>query len=284
MRRTFVCGGLGLAALTSATPATAEQPLRAPTASRPYAETRAPEGHRPEVQPLALRFTLSPEWAYRAFRDTEPNSTTKRYNAAGVPTLGGRVELYPFALLSPAPEVAKDFGITASYFRAFGFTSRDIDTDSTADTRWYQFSFGVRYRVLGESNPLSLGFTANLQRWIFDFALLPADRTVALGRYTILPVGADVRYTWGALSAFADGRFLLPFSISPPGDRQPSGVGVGVSAVVGAAVAIARVFEVEARATYNLLSYSLASRVNPSENGRVFDEYLMLGIGASFLY
>ena len=43
--------------------------------------------------------------------------------------------------------------MTGSYSRAFGLHSQDIDTNTEVNTQWYQFSFGLRYRILGGKKP-----------------------------------------------------------------------------------------------------------------------------------
>jgi hypothetical protein len=275
MRQNFVSRFfLILCILTVAHVANAQSPAPS-TAAAPPAPPRS----------IAVRFTLSPEWGYRVFRDLEPSSTDKRYNAPGVPLAGVRLELYPIAFVSPAIETAKDIGITGSYSRAFGLTSRDIDTDSDVDTQWYQFAFGLRYRLLGGTRPLALGLTLGIQRWVFDFDAPPPSRPVPVARYTILPVGADVRYSWGALSIFADGRFLLPLTVSPLGNRTPSGARFGGSLALGAAVGFLSVLEVELRASYTLLYLSLPSVPGRADqNGTVLDQYLVFSAGASFVY
>src|SRR6185295_5293459 len=98
---------------------------------------------------------------------------------------------------------------------ALGFESRDPDTPENprVNTQWYQLGFGLRFRAFGETGPLSLGFTAGFQRWVFDFDTPPAVAPVAAGRYTLLPIGADVRYAWRDFSIFGDARFLLPVTI-----------------------------------------------------------------------
>lgn len=243
--------------------------------------------HVPPAEPrsIAVRFTLSPEWGYRSFVDREPSSTDKRYNAPGVPGAAARLEIYPLAFVSPAIEVGKDFGVTASYSRAFGLSSRDVDTDTDVDTRWYQFAFGARYRMLGGSRPLALGFTAGIQRWNFDFDDNPPSRPIPVAQYLLLPVGADARYSFGSFSIFADGRFLLPLSVSPLGDRTPSGARFGTHLALGAALGFWRVFEVELRGAYTLVYLSLPSVAGRSDSkGAVFDQYLVFSAGATVQY
>ncbi len=283
MRQNFVslCF-LFIGILWVAKPASAQSPP--PPGAFPPAATAAPRA-------VAVRLTLSPEWGYRVFRDLEPSSTDKLYNAPGVPLGSVRLELYPLAFVSPAIETAKDIGITGGYSRAFGLTSRDIDTDSDVDTQWYQFNFGLRYRLLGGSQPLALGLTLGIQRWVFDFVTdpTPPDRPVPIARYTLLPVGADVRHSWpnswGNLSVFADGRFLLPLTVSPLGSRTPSGARLGGSLSLGAAVGFLSVLELELRASYTLLYLSLpAVAGRADEKGTVLDQYLVFSAGASFVY
>jgi hypothetical protein len=302
MRQTFVSGFLILGVLSTARGASAQAPApsrpapsraavragaRLSATSPPGADRRAAAPPIPEAAPraLAVRFTLSPEWGYRTFRDHEPSSTDKSYTAAGVPGASARLELYPLAFVSPAVEGAKDIGLTGSYSRAFGLKSRDVDTDSDVDTDWYQFSFGLRYRILGGTNPLALGFTLGIQRSVFDFASTAPSRPIPIGRYTLLPVGADARYAWGAFSLFADGRFLLPLTVSPLGDRTPSGGRFGFNVALGAALAFWRFFEVELRGTYTLLSLSLPTVAGRADQpGNVIDQYLVFGAGATLRY
>jgi hypothetical protein len=253
-----------------------------PGADRPAAHA---SGAVAEPRSIALRVTLSPEWGYRSFRDHEPSSTDKHYTASGVPAASLRFEFYPLALASPAIDVAKDIGITGGYSRAFGLTSKDVDTGTEVDTQWYQFGFGARYRILGGTNPLALGFTLGIQRWVFDFDSPPSNRPVAIARYTLLPVGADARYKLGNFSLFADGRFLLPLTVSPLGDRTPSGTRFGFSLALAAAMAISRMFEVEVRGAYTLFSLSLPSVAGRADQrGTALDGYLVFSAGATLLY
>lgn len=306
MRKTLVSGALILGALSSARDTNAQTPPTAPSSpgaanpgpptlrpaasvsatSRPGADGGAAVTSVPAALPraIAVRFTLSPEWGYRTFRDLEPSSTDKLYNATGVPGANARLELYPLAFVAPPIAVAQDFGVTVGYSRAFGLKSRDIDTDTDVETQWYQFSFGVRYRIVSADSPLALGFTLGIQRWVYDFENMPPSRPVAIGRYTLLPVGADVRYAWGPFALFADGRFLLPLTVSAPGDRTPSGGRFGVNFAVGAAWAFSRLFEVELRATYTMLYVSLPSVAGRrDERGTVLDQYLVFSAGATLL-
>jgi hypothetical protein len=247
----------------------------------------APAPPPPPAEPrsTAVRFTLSPEWGYRAFRDVEPSSTDKRYNARGILGAAARLELYPLAFVSPAIAVAKDFGITASYSRAFGLSSRDVDTGTEVDSQWYQFAFGARYRILGGTRPLALGFTAGLQRWVYEFDTNPPSRLIPVAKYLLLPVGADVRYAFGPFSLFADGRFLLPLTVAPLGNRSPSGGRFGAHLALGAAFGFLDILEVEVRAAYTMLYISLPTVGDRAdERGVALDQYVVLSAGATILY
>jgi hypothetical protein len=233
---------------------------------------------------IALRFTLSPELGFRAFRDKEPPGVDRRYTASAIPGGAARLELYPFAVLSPAPEVFGDLGITGHYFHALGITSRDVDSETEVDTDWFRYGIGFRYRILGGKNPLAMGFTGGVERASYEFATVLTDRTVPLAKYTMIPVGVDGRYAWGGFSLFADARFLWPIAVAQPGDRAPTGTKWGVHVATAAAYAVWPFFEVELRATYSLLSYGLPNGLAGSGlRSRVFDEYLVLGLGLSLL-
>jgi hypothetical protein len=291
MRRLLVCSVVILAALSSARGARAQSPFVGASgpsaAAAPSVSTHDPGPPPPKPEPRreALRFTLSPEWGYRSFRNRETSSTDKYYTAPGVPGAAARLEIYPLAFITPSPEVAQDFGVTVGYSRAIGLESRDIDTDKTVGTQWYQFNLGARFRILGGNNPFSLGFTAGIQRWVYDFDTIPDHRLVPVAQYLLLPVGVDARYAWGALSVFADGRFLLPLSISQLGNRTASGARLGASLAGGAAYAFGRFFEVELRAAYTLMTFSFpAVAGRPDERGAVFDQYLVFSAGATFRY
>lgn len=270
--------------------ATAIEPAPiAPSVAPPSVDRPAPAVTKdlppPPPRPLALRLTLVPELGYRGFRDEEPVGESKRYSASGVPIVGGRAEFYPLALTPDVPDALRNIGFTLNYARAIGLQSRDVDTDIQVDAQWYQFGFGFRYRMLGGDNPLAFGITAGVQRSVFDFETMPAGRPVALGRYTILPVGFDARRTWDSFSLFGDARFLLPITISPPGDRTPGAGRYGLSVALAAAFAITRNFEVEARATYSMVSYLLPSGIaGSSRSSTVYDEALVVGLGGSFLF
>jgi hypothetical protein len=238
----------------------------------------------PSPRPLGLRLTLVPEWGYRSFRDNEPVGEAKRFTANGVPMMGARVELYPLAFDAGTTDGLKDLGLTFNYSSAFGLTARDVDTSTTVDTKWYQFGFGLRYRMLGGDNPLAIGLTLGMQRSVFDFEGIPASRPVAIGRYTLLPVGVDVRRSWGAFSLFGDARFLLPITISPPGNRTPEGLRYGASLALAAAMRITTFFELEARGSYALVGYSLPSGiVGSNRSASIYDEALSFSLGAAFL-
>jgi hypothetical protein len=215
----------------------------------------------------------------------EAGSTDKLYTANGVFALGARAELYPLAFVKPAIATWRDLGMTGSYSRAFGLHSKDIDTDTEVDTQWYQFSFGLRYRILGGKNPLALGFTVGVQRWVFDYSTAPSSRPVAVGRYTLLPVGMDARYAWGAFSVFGDARFLLPLTISPPGDRTPSGARWGAHLALAAAFSIFEFLEAELRGTYTMISYSLPSGMGDAvPHGTVYDQAIVFSAGATVVF
>jgi hypothetical protein len=292
MRRSLVSGVLISSALWSAGAAWAQSPFpggpapnaAAPTASPPTSDIRS-RPPPPEPRQEAVRFTLSPEWGYRTFRVSESSSTDKLYSAPGIPAAAARLELYPLAFITPAPEVGRDFGLTIGYSRAFFLESRDIDTDTEVGTQWYQFNFGVRYRILGGNDPLSLGFTAGIQRWVYDFDSTPSSRLVAIGRYTLLPVGVDARYAWGAFSIFGDGRFLWPITVSQLGDRVATGAKLGFNIGLGAAYGLSRFFEVELRGVYTLVTFSLPTVAGRGdERGAVTDAYLVFSAGATFRY
>ena len=292
MPRLLVIGLLILGVLSSARGSRAQSPFP----GRPGPSTTAPGGApstpdissrppKPEPRQEAVRFTLSPEWGYRTFRLHESSSSDKGYTAPGIPAASARLELYPLAFITPAPEVGRDFGLTVGYSRAFWLESHDVDTDTTVGTQWYQVNFGARFRILGGDNPLSLGFTAGVQRWVFDFDTTPSSRLVAVARYTILPVGMDARYAWGRFSIFADARFLLPVTVSQVGDRMPSGAKLGFNSALGAAYAFSRFFEAEVRGAYTLVTFSLpAVAGRGDERGTVTDAYLVFSAGATVRY
>jgi hypothetical protein len=293
MRRSLVFGVLISGALWSARAAWAQSPFpggatpntSAPAAPPPTSDVVRSRQREPEPRQEALRFTLSPEWGYRTFRVKESSSTDKLYAAPGIFAAAARLEVYPLAFITPAPEVGRDFGLTVGYSRAFFLESRDIDTDTDVGTQWYQFNFGVRYRILGGNDPLSLGFTAAIQRWVYDFDATPTNRLVAIGRYTLLPVGVDARYAWGAFSIFGDGRFLWPITVSQLGDRAATGAKLGFNVGLGAAYGLSRFFEVELRGVYTLVTFALPTVAGRSdERGAVTDAYLVFSAGATFRY
>jgi hypothetical protein len=292
MRRLLVIGVLILGGLSSPGGARAQSPFAgassrasAAPAAPPFTPDASSRPPKPEPRQEAVRFTLSPEWGYRTFRAIESSSTDKVYNAPGIPAVGARLELYPLAFIAPAPEIGRDFGLTVGYSRALSLESRDIDTDTTVGTQWYQLNFGVRFRILGGYSPLSLGFTAGVQRWVYDFDTTPSNRLVPIGRYTLLPVGVDARYTWGAFSVFGDARFLLPVTVSQLGDRVPIGAKLGFNGALGAAYALSRFFEVEVRGAYTLVTFGLpAVAGRPDERGTVTDGYVVLSAGATVRY
>ncbi|HMI84422.1 MAG TPA: hypothetical protein VK550_10035 [Polyangiaceae bacterium] len=233
---------------------------------------------------VALRLTISPEWAYRTFLQKEPISPDKRYVASGMLRQSVRFEIYPLAFPSPAIEGAKDIGFTANYSRVLALISRDIDTENDVAGQWYQFGFGLRYRMLGGEGPLALGLTIGIQRSVFDFDTTPSSRPVAIGRYTLLPVGADIRYAWRRFSIFADGRFLVPLTVSPPGNRTPSGARLGGHLAGGGIVRFGRYFELEARADYTLMYLSLPGVEGRDEgDATVLDQYLVFSVGPTLL-
>jgi hypothetical protein len=90
---------------------------------------------------------------------------------------------------------------------------------------------------------------------------------------------------WRDFSVLADVRFLLPATISPPDHRSPSGARYGLHAAVAAALRLSSLFEIELRATYAMIGYSLPNAI-PSAPGSasILDESLVFGAGASFLY
>jgi hypothetical protein len=289
MPRLLVFGAIIFGALSFARGVRAQSPFFGASASSttpppPTSDIGKPPP-KPEPRGDAVRLTLSPEWGYRSFRARESSSTDKRYTAPGIPAAGVRLELYPLAFITPAPEVARDFGLTVGYSRAFMLESEDIDSDTTVGTQWYQFNFGARFRILGGNSPFSMGFTAGLQRWVYDFDTTPSSRLVPIGRYTLLPVGVDARYAWGKFSIFGDARFVLPLTVSPLGDRSATGAKLGLSGALGAAYALGRFFEVELRGTYTLLTFSLpAVAGRPDARATVTDVYLVLSAGATVKY
>jgi hypothetical protein len=288
MRRTLVRAALiaasvsGLARRAFAqSPSSAPAPIAAPSEQITGRPSDVPPSSPPDV---ALRLTLVPEWGYRSFRDNEPVGEAKRSTANGVPMIGARLELYPLAFDRGTRDGLKDLGLTLNYSSAIGLTTADIDTNTVIDTKWYQFGFGLRYRMLGGDNPLALGLTLGIQRSLFDFDAIPASRPVAIGRYTILPVGVDVRRSWGLFSLFADARFLLPLTISPPGDRTPEGARYGLSLAAAAAMRLTTFFELEARASYAMVGYSLPSGIAGfNGSSSIYDQMLSFSLGATFL-
>ena len=233
---------------------------------------------------VALRLTLSPEWAYRTFIQHEPASPDKRYVGSGIPSQSVRLELYPLAFGTPL-EVAKDFGVTFNYGRSIpGMVTHDIDTDTDIGTQWYRFGFGARYRFLGGTRPIAMGITLGVERSVYDFdAPTPAARPVAIGRYTLVPVGTDLRYAWGRFSIFADARILWPMTASPFGNRTPTDLKLGGHLGGGGILRFGRYFEVEARVDYTLLYLQVPAAGGRSEKGSVFDQYLVFSIGPTLL-
>jgi hypothetical protein len=279
MRQDLVCRLVILGVLSIAG-AAAAQTTPAPGEFDPVAW--GVEGTPPRS--VALRFTLSPEWAYRTFLQKEPSSPDKRYIASGMFSQSARLELYPLAFVPQAIDLVKNLGVTASYSRALPIISRDIDTDSDIPTQWYQFGFGLRYRMLGGTSPVALGITLGVQRSIFEFDTTPVSRPVAVGRYTLLPAGVDVRYAWRRFSVFADARFLLPVTVSPIGNRAPSGAKLGGHVAGGGIVRFGRYFELEARVDYTVIYLSLPTVGGRADQpGTVLDQYVVFSIGPTVL-
>ena len=199
-----------------------------------------------------------------------------------------RTELYPFALLSPPPDGFKDFGLTFQYSRAFGLHSKDIDDEipeqDEIDTRWYHWTAGVRYRALGGDNPFSFAIAAGFQQWVYEFDPTVGRRPIASAKYTLVPMGGDARYRFGKLAAFAEGRFLLPVSVAQVGTRAPSGPKLGAHGALGLAFAVTSFLELDARATYTLVTFGLPSAPGRADRrGTVLDQYLVFGLGATLV-
>jgi len=232
---------------------------------------------RADVAPVAA-IRLEEEWSYRRFLDSEPSSTDKHYVASGYFVANLRADIYPFSEQAGA---LHDFGFVGSFGRAFGLQSLEIDTvpPSEVGTTFYHFDAGLAYRVLG-SRPLSLTVGAAYERWVFDFdAESPPRREVPTARYSLARAGTDARLAIGPLVLLGSAALLLPLSIAPLGDRDPTGIGFGARAKLGVAVDLFPMLAIDLGGTYTAITFHLPSVPGRSDaQGPVLDQYL----GASF--
>jgi len=255
-----------------------------------------PEHPLPEqLQPVApkpptLILELDPEWGFRSFVDTEPSSTDKRFSTPGNFALGGRAELYPLA--STNAGVFRDIGFTGVYARALPFTSKDFDKNDEIDTEWYRYGGALKVRVRPGGNPLTLGFIAGWERWVFDFsstnpATMPSlepIREIPRARYDLLVGGMDIRHSLGTVALLFDVAYLHTLSIAPLGDRTPA-PGYGLRGGLGLALVLTRAIEFDFRAHYAIVRFPLRSVPGRyDEAGRVSDQYVLVNVGVAFTF
>jgi hypothetical protein len=232
---------------------------------------------------LILR--VAPEWGFRRFLDSEPSTSNKSYNASGIVAVGASVEFYPFSTASAG--AMRDFGLTGSYVRAIGLTSRDVDTKDPAtgqptevDTEWYHYAAGIKLRLLGRSSRFALGFAAGYEQWVFDFPGAPPTRYVPTARYGLVPGGFDARLSLGVISFLADARYLHPLSIANIGDREPSSPRFGLRGGLGMAVTLSQAFAIDLSGEYTMFTFSLPSVAGRGDQpGKVLDQYLVGSLG-----
>jgi hypothetical protein len=238
----------------------------------------------PDTEPSTFSFRLEPSWAYRRFLDTEASSTDKRSGTPGVFLLGARAELYPFGASSG---FMQDFGVTGSFFRAFGLALTDFDKNTSVDASWYAWSAGMRLRVLGgRGGPFAIGLTAAYEKWAFTFDPgIPPVRLVPNADYDLAEAGFDVRPTFGRFSAFLEASYLFPLNVADLGDRKAGRRGWGGRGVLGLAYRVAPSFEIDAHATYTVVRLSLDPLPGRAdEPGRVFDQYIAGTLGLRVMF
>jgi len=224
---------------------------------------------------MSLR--VAPEWSYRRFLDSESSSPDKKYAASGYFGLGAHVDLFPFAARAGA---LRDFGLLGSYGRAIGLGSTDIDTQTNVGTVFYRFDAGLQYRLPSRS-ALLLKFSAAGERWVFDFdAASVQGREMPTARYSLARVGTDARFAVGSLALFGGAELMLPISIAPLGDREPSAGGFGARAKLGVAFELSQMFAIDLGASYTILTFRLPSVPGLSDSpGTVLDQYFVTSLG-----
>jgi hypothetical protein len=233
----------------------------------------------PDEAPQTFTLRVEPGWGYRRFLDTEASSTDKRSGTPGAFLVGARAELYPFA--GAQAGFMRDFGLTGSYFRAVSLTLTDFDKNEQVAAEWYSYSGGVRARLLGRRSPFTLGLSAGYENWVFDFDTSVAPvRLIPKGRYSLVGAGFDMRETFGIFSMFLEATYLHPLFIADLGDRIPEKGAWGARGTFGVGFRLGRSFEIDAHATYTVVRFSLASVPGRTdEPGRVYDQYLVSGLG-----
>lgn len=239
------------------------------------AATTAAAAQKPRV--LALR--LAPEWSYRRFSDSEPSSTDKHYAASGIIGANLHVDLYPF---SGRADALGNLGFLASYAQALGLKSIDIDTIPVTEvaTDWYQFDAGVQYR-LPSSSRLSITLSAAYERWVFDFADDGKPlREVPTARYSLVRAGGDADYALDWIRLLGSLQVMLPLSIAPLGDREPTAGGFGARGKLGAAIDLTPMFAIDIAETYTFFTFHLPSVPGRADApGTVVDQYFVTSLG-----
>jgi len=291
MSREF--GGLALALAIIGTLGVSRADAPAPPAAatlKPARPVRVTVGNERQARPTVV-FSVAPEWGYRFFVDAEPSSVDKHYRALGIFGLRLHAEIYPLAALgSGVADAWRDIGVIGTYTRAFGLESQDIDKvpppPEIVETEWYHYLIGLRYRALGGTSPLSLGFSVAFERWVFDFDTTPNQRRfLPIARYSLLPIGADGRFSVGPFAFLGAARLLLPLSKAPFGDRVASGSGFGFHLETGVAFTPVPAIEFDLRAAYTTMRFSLPSLPRRAdESGTVLDHYLVFSAGATLQF
>jgi hypothetical protein len=214
-------------------------------------------------------------WGYRKFLDSEPSTSSKRYNANGAPGFGIRAEAYPLPAL----------GLTFNYARAVGLKSNDVDTNAQLGTEWWRISGGLKLRLLGIKRvaPVALSLTAGVERHVFEFDTEgPPVGAIPSGRYTLAFAGLDERVTYRRVAFLAAVQGLYPLSKADFGDRTPDSGGIGFRARGGVAWAPAPHFALDASAEYTWLTFHLPSLpLRHDQRGTVYDRYLVISLGAT---
>lgn len=214
-------------------------------------------------------------------------SNLRTYDVLGAPSLGGSVELYPFAA-STTP-VVRDLGLVGGYRQAFGLSSR-TEAGDEVKTAWNRLDVGLRIRGRVGSDgdrPIAVvGASIGYKREAFTF-----DGSAAIQKempsvtYSCLKLGGDVRIPVGPLAITAAAAFLPVFSSGAVAARLRESTVGAVEGEIGVAVPFGKSFEGRLGASYT--RYFYAFHPQPGDvyvAGGALDQIVRGQTALAFLY
>jgi hypothetical protein len=258
-------------------------------------EEEKPEEEEPgarrknEVASALLSAELGVEIGGRWFFYSDGITNNLRpYQLFGQPLIAAGAEIYPLA--GTDLPVVNGLGLTVSYARALGLSSKVDDGTESFGTTYQRLTAGLRLRFpLGEGpEAVVVGASAGVRLLSFTYEPPPAlEPVVPDVSYTLLRLGADVRAPVGPVALLAGLEFLLPLADGKVYDRFRDASVLGIGLGGGLAVPIPVLAGLEARALVEYARFfsSFAPVLgDPYVAGGALDQFLGIRLAAAYVY